>query len=235
MTEKMTLGDALYYIQQNLNAPKNQSNTYGKYNYRSCEDILEGLKRVMPKGWFVIVHDAIELVGERYYVKATASLSDGTSGGCVAAIAYAREDESQKGMSGAQLTGSVSSYARKYALNALFAIDDNKDADSGIKNEVAKSEKIKQFKQVEAPLELAADMQPIGKDKAMELVALIKESGSNEDNVMAYASKDNEFDGIQNMPLCVFLNVQTMLIKRIDKNAKAVKALAAKLKKEAKK
>ena len=118
---------ALAKIQQSLNAPKNQYNKFGKYPYRSCEDILEGLKKVLGE-CVVTVSDEVIAVGNRIYVKATATISLGSESESV--TAFAREDESQKGMASAQLTGSTSSYARKYSLNGLFLIDDNKDPDS---------------------------------------------------------------------------------------------------------
>lgn len=118
---------ALSKIQQSLNAPKNQYNKFGKYPYRSCEDILEGLKKVLGE-CVVTISDDIVAVGNRIYVKAVATISLGSESESV--TAFAREEESQKGMAAAQLTGSTSSYARKYALNGLFLIDDNKDADS---------------------------------------------------------------------------------------------------------
>lgn len=118
---------ALSKIQQELNAPKSQYNKFGKYAYRSCEDILEGLKRVLGE-CVVTVSDDIVSVGNRIYVKATATIS--LAGESESTTAFAREEENKKGMDSAQLTGSTSSYARKYALNGLFLIDDNKDADS---------------------------------------------------------------------------------------------------------
>lgn len=118
---------ALSKIQATLNAPKNQRNNFGKYNYRSCEDILEGLKKVLGE-CVVTIDDDIKMVGARIYVKATATISLGAES--LSVSAFAREEENKKGMDSAQLTGSTSSYARKYALNGLFLIDDNKDADS---------------------------------------------------------------------------------------------------------
>ena len=118
---------ALAQIQKELNAPKNQYNKFGKYYYRSCEDILEGLKKVLGE-CVVMVSDDMVAVGSRIYVKATATISLGTESESV--TAFAREEENKKGMDSAQLTGSTSSYARKYALNGLFLIDDSKDADS---------------------------------------------------------------------------------------------------------
>lgn len=127
----MSIIEKLQLIQQELIAPKNQYNSFGKYNYRSCEDILEGLKPCLKKvKAAVTVSDTIEMVGNRYYVKATATLFDSESNESVSNTAYAREDDSKKGMDASQITGSTSSYARKYALNGLFCIDDVKDADS---------------------------------------------------------------------------------------------------------
>lgn len=119
--------EILNIIQQNLNAPKNQRNTFGNYNYRSCEDILKSVKPLLGKATLVI-SDEIIMLGDRFYVKATATISDGKEN--VHNTAYARESEEKKGMDSAQITGAASSYARKYALNGLFMIDDTKDADT---------------------------------------------------------------------------------------------------------
>ncbi len=137
-------------IQTELNAPKNQRNTFGKYNYRSCEDILEGVKPLLKlHNCSLIVSDQIELIGDRYYVKAIAILTDNEKSGTDKYIgestAYAREPQNKKGMDEAQITGSTSSYARKYALNGLFAIDDNKDPDA-VENKVADLERKEQEK-----------------------------------------------------------------------------------------
>jgi hypothetical protein len=126
------LNSKLAEIQKNLNAPKNQYNKFGKYHYRSCEDILEGLKSVLGD-CVLTISDKIIDVGNRIYVEATATITLGSES--VSVTAYAREEENKKGMDSAQLTGSTSSYARKYALNGLFLIDDNKDADTNeVKN-----------------------------------------------------------------------------------------------------
>lgn len=114
-------------IQRTLNAPKNQYNNFGKYKYRSCEDILEGVKPLL-NGLFLSISDEIVPVGDRYYVKAMATITDGETSHTASAMA--REEESKKGMDAAQVTGATSSYARKYCLNGLFGIDDSKDADT---------------------------------------------------------------------------------------------------------
>lgn len=124
---KTELHKKLWTIQQTLNAPKSQRNNFGGYNYRSAEDILEEVKPLL-QNITLTVSDEIVLIGERYYVKATATLSDGED--AIAVTAYAREEENKKGMDASQLTGATSSYARKYALNGLFCIDDAKDADT---------------------------------------------------------------------------------------------------------
>ena len=115
-------------IQQNLNCPKNLYNKFGNYSYRSAEAILEAVKPLLGEGT-IIIEDELVNVGDRYYVKATATLFEAEDKE-VKATAYARESETKKGMDDAQITGSASSYARKYALNGLFLIDDTKDADT---------------------------------------------------------------------------------------------------------
>lgn len=116
-------------IQSELKAPKGQYNSFGKYNYRSCEDILEGVKPLLAKhGLVLTIQDGIELIGDRYYVKATATITDGKES--ISTSAYARESLDKKGMDASQVTGATSSYARKYALNGLLCIDDTKDADT---------------------------------------------------------------------------------------------------------
>jgi len=111
----------LSQIQQQLKAPKSQYNTFGKYKYRNCEDILQAV-------CILVLQDEVVQIGERYYVKATASIRD--DGAIESATAYAREEEVKKGMDGCQITGTASSYARKYALNGLLAIDDTRDDDT---------------------------------------------------------------------------------------------------------
>ena len=121
--------EKLAAVQAALKAPKSQRNNFGNYNYRSCEDILEAAKPLLKaSGLALTISDEITAVGERIYVKATATLFDGKE--TMTVSAYAREEESKKGMDASQVTGAASSYARKYALNGLFCIDDTKDADA---------------------------------------------------------------------------------------------------------
>ncbi|HFI6096792.1 TPA: ERF family protein [Escherichia coli] len=124
---KTELHKKLWTIQQTLNAPKGQYNNFGKYSYRSAEDILEAVKPLL-QNITLMVSDDIVLIGDRYYVKATATVSDGEDS--ISATAFAREELELKGMTAGQITGATSSYARKYALNGLFCIDDAKDADT---------------------------------------------------------------------------------------------------------
>jgi hypothetical protein len=123
------MNDKLVKIQTDLKAPKGQRNSFGNYNYRSCEDILEAVKPLLHEAKLtLVISDEVINVGSHNYVKATATLHDGETSLSVTALA--REAETVKGMSDSQITGAASSYARKYALNGLFAIDDTKDADT---------------------------------------------------------------------------------------------------------
>lgn len=123
-----TLQQKLIEIQTELKAPKSQFNKFGGYNYRNCEDILEAVKPLCAKHEIVpLLSDEIVMIGDRFYIKATAKVTDGKDE--IATTAFARESKDKKGMDESQITGSASSYARKYALNGLFCIDDTKDAD----------------------------------------------------------------------------------------------------------
>lgn len=127
----MSVAEKLLAIQQDLKAPKGQFNSFGKYKYRSCEDILEAAKPLLGDHKAALtISDDICLVGDRHYIVATATLTDVETGEAVSVTAQAREEESKKGMDASQVTGAASSYARKYALNGLFCIDDAKDFDS---------------------------------------------------------------------------------------------------------
>lgn len=130
MVNMTTIHEKLSQIQNKLNAPKGQYNSFGKYNYRNCEDILQALKPILAEHkCHVSLSDEVVIVGNRFYIKATATITD-SENNSFSTTAFAREAESKKGMDESQVTGSTSSYARKYALNGLFAIDDNKDADT---------------------------------------------------------------------------------------------------------
>jgi hypothetical protein len=145
MENKKTAQELLSKLQRTVKVPKSQRNSFGNYNYRSCEDIVEAVKPHLPEGASLILVDAIEQIGDRYYVRATAQLS--YNGSIVNSVAYAREEETKKGMDAAQITGAATSYARNYAINGLFCLDDTKDADRTNKpgkEEAASYEKAKQ-------------------------------------------------------------------------------------------
>lgn len=173
----MDVQTILSSIQKNLKAPKSQRNTFGNYNYRNAEDILEAVKPLL-EGSILTITDEIVLIGTRYYIKATATLTAGKDS--VSAVAYAREPEIQKGMNDSQITGSASSYARKYALNGLFCIDDTKDADS-------------QDNREEKPTEpKTATGQGSVSDKQLALInTLITKTGTDRELVKAHYKVDS--------------------------------------------
>lgn len=130
----MNIFEQLANVQQALKAPKDQRNNFGNYNYRSCEGILEAVKPLLAKNDLALtLTDEMVQVGDRIYVKSTATvfpIADSDGDVCVSVSGFAREEENKKGMDSSQITGAASSYARKYALNGLFCIDDNKDSDA---------------------------------------------------------------------------------------------------------
>lgn len=129
--KEKTIYEKLLAVQNELKAPKDKRNNFGGYNFRSCEGILEAVKPLLQaQGLMLTIKDDVVNIGDRYYVKATALLDDISSNGEIAVTALAREEEAKKGMDASQITGTASSYARKYALNGLFLIDDTKDADT---------------------------------------------------------------------------------------------------------
>ena len=154
MAEEMNLNEKLRKIQFELKAPKSNRNDFGKYRYRSCEDILEAVKPLLNKYECTLsIRDDIVLIGDRYYIKSIAILESGNES--ITGTAFAREDESKKGMDASQVTGATSSYARKYALNGLFLIDDSKlepvaDPDSNASQEMkARAQKPSESKPAE--------------------------------------------------------------------------------------
>lgn len=129
--KEKTIYEKLLAVQNELKAPKDKRNNFGGYNYRSCEGILEAVKPLLQEqGLMLTIKDEVVNIGDRYYVRATVLLDDISSNGEIAITALAREEEAKKGMDASQITGTASSYARKYALNGLFLIDDTKDADT---------------------------------------------------------------------------------------------------------
>lgn len=152
-------------VQRTISVPKGNFNSFGKYNYRSCEDILAALRdQLGDLGLFVRLEDKVELIGERYYIQATAIISDGEKQ--VSATAYARESLDKKGMDDSQITGTASSYARKYALSGLLGLDDEQDADT-TDNRPA-TQDASRFNKSSRP-DLASFVVPVGKYKGSRL------------------------------------------------------------------
>ena len=176
--EQPTMADLikkLATIQSRLKAPKNQYNSFGKYKYRSCEDILEALKPLAnEQGCTITIEDSPIMVGEWHYIQATATLSDGYNSTSVKA--YARESEEKSGMDSSQITGTASSYARKYALNGLFAIDDTKDADTmDNRQKVEPNPEAKELAKVKAQLKQAKTADEIKNVLSLYLYSELKE------------------------------------------------------------
>lgn len=161
----------LLAVQTELKAPKGQYNNFGKYSYRSCEDILEAVKPLLnANGLVLMLRDSLEAVGEWHYVKATATVYDAETGIHLEAEAYAREEQTKKGMDGSQITGTASSYARKYALNAMFLIDDTKDADAT--NDHGKG----QSKPKPAPRQAPKQAQPSKRDQMLARIKQLEDA-----------------------------------------------------------
>jgi len=159
--------EELIEIQSELKAPKGQYNSFGKYRYRSCEDILEAVKPLLAKnGCTLTIEDEIVSVEGRVYVKATATLTNG-EGQSVATHAFAREAETKAGMDVSQITGAASSYARKYALNGLFCIDDTKEADT-MDNTADTAKAATTSKKATAPQAAAAAVDPATLQMALQ-------------------------------------------------------------------
>lgn len=200
---KVNLYEKLANIQNELKAPKGQFNKFGNYKYRSCEDILEAVKPICLKHrTTLVVHDEIERIADRNYLKAICTIFDWDSDSKIEAHAYAREPISKKGMDDSQLTGATSSYARKYALNGLFNIDDTKDADSNeLHDQVKAKAKQQPEQQPEVKLDattvmkinasLVAEMDTLGIDFRGNLKALVfKYSGLQTQDTTKLALED---------------------------------------------
>ena len=177
----MGVYQALLNIQSELKAPKNQFNQFGKYYYRNCEDILEAVKPLLKKeGCTLYIQDEIVKIDDRYYVKAKVTLVNIESGETISTTAYAREEESKKGMDSSQVTGASSSYARKYALNGLFCIDDTKDSDTtndgkDKAKEESENEEVKRLeKAINSIAKLVKQLQENGVEKGI-IVETIKQ------------------------------------------------------------
>lgn len=219
-------------LQLKLKAPKNQFNKFGEYRYRSCEDIVEAVKPIAAElGLFLTLSDDIVLVGDRYYIKATAIITDTESGNSVQTTAFAREAAEKKKMDDSQITGTASSYARKYALNGLLMIDDTKDADTDEYSNQQYTEKGKgKIKEAEA---VAKERKAVGntlgqnaftteepqqeatidKIKERTLLALINQKGANLGEILKFYNLIN----LSNMTVPQFMQVVATLEKRPDK------------------
>lgn len=194
----MSLKEKLLNIQAELKAPKGQMNNYGGYKYRSCEDILEAVKPLLKANKCVLtISDEIANIGERYYIRAAATITDAEGDESYTNVAYAREEETKKGMDGAQITGTASSYARKYALNGLFLIDDTKDADTdehakqtGAEKKTSSEDKKASAKQIELVNKLVKDkdamlkyykvdsVEALTMQQASEIITKLKDKGA---------------------------------------------------------
>ena len=198
MTEKTKeLAGKLVNIQQCLNAPKSQFNAFGKYKYRNCEDILEAVKPLL-NGSILTISDELINVGDRYYVQATAKLELGEE--YFFATAFAREAESKKGMDEAQITGSASSYARKYALNGLFLIDDSKDPDTRDNSNTTNTQPTKKI------------TERITQETTLELAKLIEDTDTDIEKFLDYF-KIRKLDDMNTNQLTDALKI---LNKKID-------------------
>lgn len=171
----------LQAIQHELKAPKGQENKFGGYKYRSCEDIMEAVKPLLDKNnASLVVSDDIVMIGDRFYIKAIATLLDSESGNIIAQTsAFAREPITKKGMDDSQITGAASSYARKYALNGLFCIDDTKDADTmDNRSSENKTAKLKaRIKELLDSLDPAVDTSMFAKYETVDDVAQLTNMG----------------------------------------------------------
>lgn len=204
----MNIYEKLGVIQSNLKAPKGQYNSFGKYKYRSCEDILEAVKPLLTETKTVLsITDQMEVVGDRIYVRAEAHLKDCEDLGEIVTVSYAREEESKKGMDSSQVTGAASSYARKYALNGLFCIDDNKDSDATNTGEKGKTSCKKQEPEKESG-------EKINSELCMSIKNIIEKYP--EANLMKQIQARFKVDNIQNLPKEKGLKCLSML-KDFDK------------------
>lgn len=234
----MSVYEKLMQVQSELKAPKNQYNSFGKYNYRSCEDILEGVKPLLKKVKATLtISDEIVQVADRIYVKAIATFTDIEDGSTITNSAYAREATDKKGMDESQVTGATSSYARKYCLNGLLCIDDTKDADTDenknektARAEKAKKEekttKVKQDSPEEAKLndEMRANVDPDllpdpnrkPEDRAKRIKKEIERTGLDETKLLDNAKVD-EWVKITDAK---YVSLLEWLMKKPDKESK---------------
>jgi hypothetical protein len=205
----MKINEKLMNIQRDLKAPKNQYNAFGKYKYRSCEDILEAVKPLLVENKMtLVISDSIEGVNQKNYVKATVVLTDVENGDKIESAAYAREADNKKGMDDSQITGATSSYARKYALNGLFGIDDSKDADST--NTHGKEAKSKPTKK--------KSTKTVSEDEILEIEKLISDVGVDKAKFQKWLKSKYNASKIDDIPQVNYAKVISVLeSKKEDK------------------
>ena len=175
------VGQKLITIQQELKAPKKQFNKFGNYKYRSCEDILEAVKPLVTNaGCALTIEDEVVMIGERYYIKATATITDTKDNTSISVSAFAREPEDKKGSDVSQITGAASSYARKYCLNGLFLIDDTKDADvtNTQKKTVTTAKSTDSDALIELKKQIVAKCSELGGTKNEAVMTIVNELGN---------------------------------------------------------
>jgi len=194
-----TVNDALIHVQSTLKAPKGQWNSFSKFNYRSCEDILVAVKPILKEiGASILVNDQPVMVGDRVYIQATVILT--TEHGSVTTTGYAREPLEKKGMDASQITGTASSYARKYALNGLFAIDDSKDSDTPTDEPTIK---------------------PITDEQLLQLESKISENEVDSTRLKKWMATAVKVDQFADLNDAGYLHVMDMVNKQIEQKAKA--------------
>ncbi|AWZ48432.1 recombinase [Clostridiaceae bacterium 14S0207] len=183
----MGVYEKLLKVQSELKAPKSQFNKFGNYAYRNCEDILEAVKPLLQQNKLSLtIADEILLVGDRYYIKAIATIVDIETGDKESVSAFAREEENKKGMDASQLTGSTSSYARKYALNGLFCIDDTKDSDTTNTDSKSKASN-------------KSDTKKLSQAQLKRLYAIANAAGYDADVIKKQALKKYSVDHLEDM------------------------------------
>ena len=202
--------EKLQHIQEELKAPKNLYNSFGKYKYRNAEGICEAVKPLLAEFKMVLtLSDEIVQVGERYYIKATVTILDVESEKNIAVSAFARESLDKKGMDDSQITGTASSYARKYALNGLFLLDDTKDADSDeYHNQTSKPDKVDK----KPATEQKQQIETISDDMYTELQALCKQADRTEE----YIAKSMGVSDLKALPASKFAIAKVGLQKIIN-------------------
>jgi hypothetical protein len=202
----MGVHENLSVVQKSLKAPKSQYNSFGKYNYRNCEDILEAVKPLLIDS-SLYIYDEIIQIGDRYYVKATVVFRSGPDE--IKATAYAREEQDKKGMDSSQITGAASSYARKYALNGLFLIDDTKDSDATNdgknkkKDEEHSEQPPVQPAQPPASPQGSSNTTTISDAQAKRFFAIAKGSGKSDEVIKAYII-DLKLEHTKDMPKSIY-------------------------------